>query len=171
MANYCQTLQLVYPLWPSTIIGFKILGFKSLIGNGNKKVWPVLGCTGNLLDFGYWLKFWLSIHEHVTSFPFTASKKQVVFSIQKNVSLKKKNTHPPLLYIRIRYAVGYCIFQMQFLLPYYPLANEVAKGYRNATLRPSFFPSFLPSFLPSFVRPSFRNFFLNTLGSTSFNGF
>ena len=90
VANYCQTLQLVYPLWPSTIIGFKILGFKSLIGNGNKKVWPVLGCTGNLLDFGYWLKFWLSIHEHVTSFLFTALKKQVVFSIQKNVSLKKK---------------------------------------------------------------------------------
>jgi hypothetical protein len=33
----------------------------------------------------------------------------------------------------------------------YPLANEVAKGYSNATVRPSFLPSFLPS-----VRPSFR---------------
>ena len=37
---------------------------------------------------------------------------------------------------------------------YYPLANEVAKGYSNAT-----------------VRPSFRNILVNTLGSTSFNGF
>jgi hypothetical protein len=39
-------------------------------------------------------------------------------------------------------------------MPYYPLANEVAKGYSNAT-----------------VRPSFGNIFVNTLESTSFNGF
>jgi hypothetical protein len=38
--------------------------------------------------------------------------------------------------------------------PYYPLANEVAKGYSNAT-----------------VRRSFRNILVNTLESTSFNGF
>ena len=44
---------------------------------------------------------------------------------------------------------------------YYPLANEVAKGYTVVTL-----PSVLPSFLPSF-----RNILVNTLGSTSFNGF
>jgi hypothetical protein len=37
---------------------------------------------------------------------------------------------------------------------YYPLGNEVAKGYSNAT-----------------VRPSFRNMLVNTLGSTFFNGF
>jgi hypothetical protein len=37
---------------------------------------------------------------------------------------------------------------------FYPLANEVAKGYSNAT------------FLPSF-----HNILVNTLGSTSFNGF
>ena len=37
---------------------------------------------------------------------------------------------------------------------YYPLANEVAKGYRNAT-----------------DRPSFHNILVNTLESTSFNGF
>jgi hypothetical protein len=30
----------------------------------------------------------------------------------------------------------------------YPLANEVAKGYSNATVRPSIRPSFRPSFLP-----------------------
>ena len=36
----------------------------------------------------------------------------------------------------------------------YPLANEVAKGYSNAT-----------------VRPSVRHILVNTLGSTSFNGF
>ena len=41
---------------------------------------------------------------------------------------------------------------------YYPLAKEVAKGYSNATVRPSF-------------RPSFRNILVNTLESTSFNGF
>ena len=37
---------------------------------------------------------------------------------------------------------------------FYPLANEVAKGYSNAT-----------------VRPSFCNILVNTLESTSFNGF
>ena len=37
---------------------------------------------------------------------------------------------------------------------YYPLANEVTKGYSNATFR-----------------PSFRNVLVNTLESTSFNGF
>ena len=37
---------------------------------------------------------------------------------------------------------------------YYPLANEVAMGYSNAT-----------------IRPSFRNIPVNTLESTSFNGF
>ena len=37
---------------------------------------------------------------------------------------------------------------------FYPLANEVAKGYSNAT-----------------IIPSFRNTFVNTLESTSFNGF
>jgi hypothetical protein len=40
-------------LCEKVLIGYKILGFKSLIGNGNKKMWPVLGCTGHLLDFGY----------------------------------------------------------------------------------------------------------------------
>jgi hypothetical protein len=37
---------------------------------------------------------------------------------------------------------------------YYPLANEVVKGYSNATFR-----------------PSFHNILVNTLESTSFNGF
>ena len=37
---------------------------------------------------------------------------------------------------------------------YYPLANEVAKGYSNTT-----------------VRLSFRNILVNTLESTPFNGF
>jgi hypothetical protein len=32
---------------------------------------------------------------------------------------------------------------------YYPLANEVAKGYSNTTVRPSFRPSFHPSVRPS----------------------
>jgi hypothetical protein len=32
---------------------------------------------------------------------------------------------------------------------FYPLANEVAKGYSNATVRPSFLPSFHPSIRPS----------------------
>jgi hypothetical protein len=37
---------------------------------------------------------------------------------------------------------------------FYPLANEVAKGYSNAT-----------------IRPSFRSILVNTLEATSFNGF
>jgi hypothetical protein len=41
---------------------------------------------------------------------------------------------------------------------HYPLANEVAKGYSNATFRLS-------------VLTSVRHIFVNTLGSTSFNGF
>ena len=45
---------------------------------------------------------------------------------------------------------------------YYPLSNEVAKGYSNATV--------IPSFLLS-VRPSFHNILVNTLESTSFHGF
>ena len=42
---------------------------------------------------------------------------------------------------------------------FHPLANEVAKGYSNATVRPSFRP---------FFRASFRNILVNTLESTSF---
>ena len=42
----------------------------------------------------------------------------------------------------------------KFIINYYPLANEVAKGYSNAT-----------------VCPSFRSILVNTLESTSFNGF
>ena len=68
------------------------------------------------------------------------------------------------------------------LWSYYPLASEVAKGYSNATVRPSVRPSFHPSFRPSVllsfrpsvlpsICPSFRNILVNTLGSTSFNGF
>ena len=38
------------------------------------------------------------------------------------------------------------------------LYDEVAMGYSNATVRPSF-------------RPSVRNILVNTLKSTSFNGF
>ena len=45
---------------------------------------------------------------------------------------------------------------------YYPFANEVAKGYSNATFHLSFLLS---------IRPSFRNIFVNTLESTFFNGF
>jgi hypothetical protein len=41
---------------------------------------------------------------------------------------------------------------------FYPLANEIVKGYSNATVRPA-------------VRPSFRNILVNTLETTSFNGF
>ena len=41
---------------------------------------------------------------------------------------------------------------------YYSLADKVAKGYSNATVRPS-------------VRPSVRNILMNTLEQTFFNGF
>ena len=43
---------------------------------------------------------------------------------------------------------------IRYLLIYYSPANEVSKGYSKAT-----------------VRPSFRNIIVNTLESTSFNGF
>ena len=49
-----------------------------------------------------------------------------------------------------------CLFVICFFC--YPLANEVANGYSNATVRPS-------------ILPSFRNILVNTLESTSFNGF
>jgi hypothetical protein len=42
---------------------------------------------------------------------------------------------------------------------FHPLAKEVAKGYGNATVRPSFRP---------FFGASFRNILVNTLESTSF---
>ena len=47
-------------------------------------------------------------------------------------------------------------------IAFYPLANEVAKGYSNATVRPSVRPS---------VRLSFRNILVINLESISFNGF
>ena len=52
----------------------------------------------------------------------------------------------------IRVLVPYTIPYMTNFI--FPLANEVAKGYSNAT-----------------YRPSFRNILVNTLESTSFNGF
>jgi hypothetical protein len=85
------------------------------------------------------------------------------------------------------------------LLLYYPLANEVAKGYSNATVRPSFRPShpcehsrinilqWILTKLGTYVvlkkiwnpidfqghRVKFllHNILVNTLESTSFNGF
>ena len=56
------------------------------------------------------------------------------------------------------YCLCICMHIFMTYSCYYPLANEVAKGYSNATVRPSF-------------RPSFHNILVNTLGSTSFNGF
>ena len=59
---------------------------------------------------------------------------------------------------RLIWASGCVILPLQYIdCAYYPLTNEVAKGYSNAVL-------------PS-VRPSFCNILVNTLGSTSFNGF
>jgi hypothetical protein len=47
----------------------------------------------------------------------------------------------------------HCVHSIWYLHFYYPLANEVAKGYTVVTL------------------PAFRNILVNTLESTSFNGF
>ena len=41
-----------------------------------------------------------------------------------------------------------CFVAVMFSWLYYLLANEVAKGYSNATVRPSFRPPFHPSVLP-----------------------
>jgi hypothetical protein len=53
----------------------------------------------------------------------------------------------------------FCYLQLKQTSYYYPLTNEVAKRYSNATVRPSFHP------------PSFRNILVNTLESTSFMDF
>ena len=47
-----------------------------------------------------------------------------------------------------------CYNFFSLIFSYYPLANEVAKGYSNAT-----------------VRPSFHNILVTTLELTSFTGF
>jgi hypothetical protein len=59
---------------------------------------------------------------------------------------------------------------------YYPLANEVVKGYSNATIRPSFRPSFRNILVigqrsrsPGQIFTT--NILVNTLESTSFNVF
>ena len=49
------------------------------------------------------------------------------------------------------------VFVCLLIMSFHPLANEVAKGYSNATIRPSFLPSFRPSVRPS-VLPSVRPF-------------
>ena len=59
------------------------------------------------------------------------------------------DTHLILFLVIIDIHVIGCLLYL-----FYPLANEVAKGYSNAT-----------------VRPSFHNILVNTLESTSFNGF
>ena len=41
------------------------------------------------------------------------------------------------------------VFVCLLIMSFHPLANEVAKGYSNATVRPSFLPSVRPSFRPS----------------------
>ena len=44
------------------------------------------------------------------------------------------------MYARVSFYVCLCIHELMFLdsvLINYPLANEVAKGYSNATVRPS----------------------------------
>ena len=76
-----------------------------------------------------------------------------LFLMGKCVFWKKKSTS---IYRHVQWNLSK---QNPFVTNCYPLANEVAKGYSNATVR------------PSVVRLSFRNILVNTLESTSFNGF
>ena len=69
----------------------------------------------------------------------------ITLEIEGPTITKACTTETNTMYIN-KFNIGSCF--------YYPLANEVAKGYSNAT-----------------VRPSFRNILVNTLESTSFNGF
>jgi hypothetical protein len=71
----------------------------------------------------------------------------VIFSIKENLSFKKHG-------ITLGFHLFSFIGGVLWVAAYHPLANEVAKGYSNAT-----------------VRPSFCNIIVNTLESTSFNGF
>ena len=45
---------------------------------------------------------------------------------------------------RLSFETAMTVWYLLFFF-YYPLANEVAKGYSNATVRPSFRPSLRPS--------------------------
>ena len=54
------------------------------------------------------------------------------------------------------YCLCICMHIFMTYSCYYSLANEVAKGYSNATVCPSFLPS---------VHPSFHSILVNTLGS------
>ena len=69
-----------------------------------------------------------------------------------------------LFEMKLTWSVPFMVLYKFFM---YPLANEIAKWYSNATVRPSVLPSVRPSF-----RPSFRNILVITLESSiSFNGF
>jgi hypothetical protein len=64
-------------------------------------------------------------------------------------------------HVQLHGMYDWCFYLMHLRISYYPLANEVATGYSNATVCPSFRPSFLPS-----VRPSCSYIAINSLVTT-----
>ena len=66
-----------------------------------------------------------------------------------------------LCYSTTRWTSSCCFF----LNVYYPLANEVAKGYSNATVRPSFRPSVRPSHPCEHSRINILQWILTKLGT------
>jgi hypothetical protein len=116
-------------------IKIKLTSFKLFIkfGQGDFSIATKQGLS--------WLNSWLSQKSHHFSllssiYPCELSEREVTSTSNLKVV---SSAHPK-----------YNLF--------YPLANEVAMGYSNATVRPSFLPSI-------------RNILVNTLESTSFNGF
>ena len=78
------------------------------------------------------------------------SSKRLFFSSSRSQRIKK------FCFLFIMF-VWLMILVKLMTITFYPLANEGVKGYSNATVRPSFRPSV--------------TILVNTLGSTSFNGF
>ena len=79
-----------------------------------------------------------------------------IFVIVRFVDIGEIDDHHFLNFLFIMF-VWLMILVKLMTITFYPLANEGVKGYSNATVRPSFRPSV--------------TILVNTLGSTSFNGF
>jgi hypothetical protein len=61
----------------------------------------------------------------------------VVVLWEESLNSDGQQFHKFLHFLSVAISIG----KTSFFMIYYPLANEVAKGYSNATVRPSFHPS------------------------------
>ena len=91
--------------------------------------------------------------------------KQYNFSCIMNIKKKFLVTEQWWLFTHVQNAfMNYYVVRLLVIIP------SPTKLRRDIVTLPSIHLSFLPSVLPS-VHPSFRNILVNTLESTSFNGF